>query len=466
MNKFLKSITSILVVLLTLLVSSNADAEVRENYYTILLNKQESLESVLKDIELNKGELIYSVPEIGLLQIKATDQQINKISKNALIDTFNKSIKLSSAEENPIPIDTPISSTMWEKQWDMHKITHNGESYKLFSGTKNVTVGIIDSGLDINHPDLKNNIVLGSKNLVPKGGYRGEESAETGAIDQLTDFMGHGTHVAGQIAANGTVKGVAPGIGIKSYRVLGNKKGESIWVTKAIVEAAKDNVDVINISLGEYLVDGTIYSSEEKSKKESAEIKAYKKAIQLAKRSGSVVVAATGNDSLEVTDKNKMSTFFYEQLSKVGLSNIHFKGRLLDVPAELPDVVTVSSTGPSDEISLSANYGKGFVDITAPGGDSRLLKKYGWQEYFEKGYNEQEKILSTYPNGEHALLSGTSMAAPKVSGTIALIIDKYNMKKQPNKAINFLYNYGVDQTKENKNLYGNGMLDVYNAVRK
>ncbi|MBC6971105.1 S8 family serine peptidase, partial [Bacillus sp. Xin] len=75
-------------------------------------------------------------------------------------------------------------------------------------------------------------------------------------------------------------------------------------------------------------------------------------------------------------------------------------------------------------------------------------------------------ILSTYPNGEHALLSGTSMAAPKVSGTIALIIDKYNMKKKPNKAINFLYNYGIDKTKENKNLYGNGMLDVYNAVSK
>ncbi|WP_309232416.1 MULTISPECIES: S8 family serine peptidase [Bacillus] len=75
-------------------------------------------------------------------------------------------------------------------------------------------------------------------------------------------------------------------------------------------------------------------------------------------------------------------------------------------------------------------------------------------------------MLSTYPNGEHALLSGTSMAAPKVSGTIALIIDKYNMKKKPNKAINFLYNYGIDKTKENKNLYGNGMLDVYNAVSK
>lgn len=132
----------------------------------------------------------------------------------------------------------------------MKQVTNNGESYKLFSGTKNVTVGIIDSGLDINHLDLKDNVVQGSKNLVPKGGFRGKEIEETGELNLLTDKLGHGTHVAGQIAANGNLKGIAPGIGIKSYRVFGEQNADSLWIIKAIIEAAKDDVDVINISLG------------------------------------------------------------------------------------------------------------------------------------------------------------------------------------------------------------------------
>ena len=90
----------------------------------------------------------------------------------------------------------------------------------------------------------------GSKNLVPKGGFRGKEIEETGELNLLTDKLGHGTHVAGQIAANGNLKGIAPGIGIKSYRVFGEQNADSLWIIKAIIEAAKDDVDVINISLG------------------------------------------------------------------------------------------------------------------------------------------------------------------------------------------------------------------------
>ncbi|MED1612580.1 S8 family serine peptidase [Bacillus paranthracis] len=106
------------------------------------------------------------------------------------------------------------------------------------------------------------------------------------------------------------MKGFAPGIGIKMYRVFGNGAGEAIWVIKAIVEAAKDNVDVINISLGEYLINGIVSSSYGESSEELSEIKAYKKAIKYAKSKGSVIVAAAGNDSLNVTNKQEMNDFF------------------------------------------------------------------------------------------------------------------------------------------------------------
>ncbi len=108
-------------------------------------------------------------------------------------------------------------------------------------------------------------------------GLEGQESQETGELNRLIDLRRHGTFTAGQIAANGFMKGIAPGIGIKMYRVFGNGAGEAIWVIKAIVEAAKDNVDVINLSLGEYLINGIVSSSDGESSEELSEIRAYKK---------------------------------------------------------------------------------------------------------------------------------------------------------------------------------------------
>ncbi|MEJ7371217.1 S8 family serine peptidase, partial [Staphylococcus caprae] len=76
----------------------------------------------------------------------------------------------------------------------------------ISEGTHNTTVGIIDSGINKQHPDLKKNII-DSKNFVPKGGINGKETYETGDINQTNDLTGHGTSVAGQIAANGYMKG-------------------------------------------------------------------------------------------------------------------------------------------------------------------------------------------------------------------------------------------------------------------
>ncbi|MED1684058.1 S8 family serine peptidase [Bacillus paranthracis] len=59
---------------------------------------------------------------------------------------------------SPLPLHE-----IWENQWDMQQVIHNGDSYRLYPGIKNVTVGIIDSGIDINHPDLKDTFHLDLK---------------------------------------------------------------------------------------------------------------------------------------------------------------------------------------------------------------------------------------------------------------------------------------------------------------
>ncbi|ETT84689.1 S8 family peptidase [Bacillus mycoides] len=458
--KYLK-LCIIFFCLFTLVPYESIRAEEKETYYTILLKENENLNEWIKNLDSNKVQVTYTIEEIGLLQIKSTKSNIQKISQSTLINTYNQSLQSIHKNLNSKTNIHLSDSTLWNMQWDMKRVTNDGESYKIFPGTKNVTVGIVDTGIDVTHPDLKNNIVSGSKNLVPIGGFRGNENYETGSLDQIYDLKGHGTLVAGQVAANGQVKGVAPGIGIKSYRVIGGMQSENIWAIKGIVEAAKDDVDVINISLGDYLVDGIIYSQNDRSINNLAEIEGYKRAIKFAKNKGSAVVASAGNDSLDVKNEQQMINFYKKLNGENGEYN--YNAKILNVPAGLPDVVTVASVGPNDDFSVFSNYGEDFIDIAAPGGDIRLLQEYGESDWINSGMYQKESVLSTLPGGYY-FTSGNSMAAPKVSGALALIIDQNKFKKQPVKAINFLYKYGVNQKNNNRNLYGNGILDVHRAL--
>ena len=108
---------------------------------------------------------------------------------------------------------------------------------------KGVTVGVIDTGVDYTHPDLKRNYA-GGRDLVDND----RDPMETLALGKATI---HGTHVAGIIAANGKIKGVAPEAKIVAYRALGpGGGGTTEQVLAAIDQAIKDKVDIVNLSLG------------------------------------------------------------------------------------------------------------------------------------------------------------------------------------------------------------------------
>ncbi|MGG0256604.1 S8 family serine peptidase [Bacillus toyonensis] len=107
---------------------------------------------------------------------------------------------------------------------------------KHFTG-KGVKVAVIDSGIDSTHPDLKKNYL------------KGYDFINNDTNPEDTD--GHGTHVAGIIAANGTMKGVAPDASILAYRVFSDSEGgDSTTIIKAINQAIEDGADIINLSMG------------------------------------------------------------------------------------------------------------------------------------------------------------------------------------------------------------------------
>ncbi|MFC0472585.1 S8 family serine peptidase [Halalkalibacter kiskunsagensis] len=111
-----------------------------------------------------------------------------------------------------------------------------------FTG-EGVTVAIIDTGVDYIHPDLAHAF----------GDYKGYDFVDNNADPQEGAGQYHGTHVAGTVAANGTIKGVAPDASLLGYRVLGPNGGTTEDVVAAIELAVKDGADIMNLSLGNTL---------------------------------------------------------------------------------------------------------------------------------------------------------------------------------------------------------------------
>lgn len=184
----------------------------RLNTYTVFLKSPTYEKNWIKALERKGIKLEYDVEEIGLYEVKAEREKFEALMADInYVDSYNEAVSIKPAELTRISkenfTDQDEDNSLWEYQWDMKKATNNGRTYEITKGSKKTVVGIIDSGIDKNHPDLKDN-VLSVSNFVPKGGLRGQEPYENGEINNSTDYLGHGTFVAGQIAANGQMKGI------------------------------------------------------------------------------------------------------------------------------------------------------------------------------------------------------------------------------------------------------------------
>jgi subtilisin family serine protease len=250
----------------------------------------------------------------------------------------------------------PVASRAWEMrldpddpdyvvgfQWGLEMVRAPAAWY--VSTGYAVTVAVVDTGVDLAHPDLVDSLVAGWDIV-------GDDASPT-------DGHGHGTHVAGIVgAATNNALGVAGmgwGTKVMPVRVLDDRGEGDVWsVAQGIRYAVDHGARVINLSLGgdsggESLADAIVYAQDR----------------------GAIVIAAAGN-------QNTSAPFY---------------------PAAYEGVIGVSATNASDEKASFSNYGA-YVDVAAPG----------------------DSIYSTLrrPAG-YGYMSGTSMAAPMVSGLAALL---------------------------------------------
>jgi subtilisin len=233
-----------------------------------------------------------------------------------------------------------------------------------------VTVGVIDSGIGP-HQDLR---VAGGCNV------------SSGPRENPTDYSdngtGHGTHVGGIIASLGApptgIRGVAPGVTLRSYRAApsGQRSMDNFAITKALKQAADDGCDLINISLSGGLRDDSTHS-----------------ALAMARDKGCVIFAASGND-----DGGPVGFPASDSLT-LAVTAFGRKGTFPDGTLEASYTPLAQGRNPDDFVAPFDNYGVEIV-LTAPG----------------------VGIISTYPNNRYAVMDGTSMACGAVTGAAAVLL--------------------------------------------
>ncbi|CAM5381172.1 Peptidase S8 OS=Streptomyces fumanus OX=67302 GN=GCM10018772_64460 PE=3 SV=1 [Streptomyces fumanus] len=218
--------------------------------------------------------------------------------------------------------------------------------------------------------------------------------------------------MAGEIAAarNGVgVAGVAPGVKVSGIKVSDPDNGlfypES--VVCAFVFAADRGVEITNNS---YYVDPWLYNCMD-DPDQRAIVDAVNRAQLYAQKKGVLHVAAAGNDNHDLDADAILDESSPDDSTPVPRTiDPH---ECFDVPTQLPGVVTVSATGVKKEKSYYSSYGKGVVDVAAPGGDRRYQ--------LPDTPSKDGRILSTMPNNQYAFLQGTSMASPHAAGVAALL---------------------------------------------
>ncbi|MFD1425333.1 S8 family peptidase [Kroppenstedtia sanguinis] len=318
-------------------------------HYTFLAKKP----SVVDRIRQSGGSIRYFSRYSGLITARIPMAQASRLLRGPDV--------LLSEEECRIALPQPkVSQILTRKQymqqtraagqtltWNIQRVWGGGSP--LPGAGKKVRVGVIDSGINLNHPDLVSNI-KGGVNFIHPG-------------RSPIDGNGHGTHVAGVIAArsNGIgVVGVAPSSNLYAIKVLDDQGSGSVTdLIRGIDWGIDHGMHILNLSLS---LSGSQVPA------------ALTHAVQAATRKGILVITAAGNGG-----------------------NAQGTGDQVEMPARLSSTISVAALDRKNRRASFSATGPS-LDLAAPG----------------------VNILSTYKEGQYAVLSGTSMAAPHVSGVAAL----------------------------------------------
>ena len=312
----------------------------------------------------------YKFDYLNLYALELSDKQLEQLEKHPHVEYIEKNEEAYKLSEQTIPYG--IENVQAER------------AYSSGYTGQGVRVAVLDSGIDRNHPDLR---VVGGYSP-----YRYGTDA-----NPYIDQNGHGTHVAGTIAALNNsigVVGVASHADLYAVKVLkADGRGSFVDIAKGIEWSINNGMHVVNMSLGSNTYSQAIH--------EMVDYAYYSKGI--------IVVAAAGNDG-------------------------NGYGDTVDFPARHDSVIAVANVDQYNNRVASSSTGN-TVEISAPG----------------------HNVYSTVPGGGYSSMTGTSMASPHVAGVYALLRQQQphasaqQLRNQVNSNAKYLGSW---------NWYGNGLVQA------
>lgn len=391
-----------------------------ETTYLVLAPQGKGIDQAAARVAAAGGTVVAAYGQIGVLVAKSTSASFETAVAGAGVESVASTEGLGTTLIDDEVVETvdaaavdatgdPTAEPLWSAQWDMAQIDV-AEAHAVTTGDPSVVVGVLDSGIDANHPDLATQVAK-DQSASCLGGV-----ADTSQAAWSPTTSSHGTHVAGTIAAaiNGVgIAGVAPGVKVASVKVV-NDDG-FIYPEAAIcgyLWAADHGMPITNNS---YFIDPWEFNCVNDPRQRPV-WQAVQRALAYSTAKGTLTVASAGNSNVDLQHKFTDSGSPNDGSSPAEDRTI--TGACRDLPAEAPGVVTVSAVGPTEQKSYYSSYGLGVVDVTAPGGDTR----------FRTGGASStitDAVLSTIPGGGYGYSQGTSMAGPHAAGVAALALSAH-----------------------------------------
>lgn len=377
--------------------------------------------------------------------------------------------------EQPMSPTEPGKATYHYLQWHLRQIGAPQAWAAGKLGSPSVTVGIIDTGLDYTHRDLAGLVDMGrSRSFLPTEDAIVARYLPAGT-HPMFDLQGHGTHVGSTISSNGIIAaGVTSRVKLVGLKVcrsgiagLSTAGCPASATFAALMYAADNGIDVVNMSLGGLFTKSTAAGYEE----------TVNRVFEYAKERKLTVVVSAGNDNVDLDHHFVPVTSSTGETTQVRYPSLYAtycdSPHTICVSATGPASATNSQSGPWFDIDSKAgysNFGRSAIGVAGPGGTGsgfvwaacptrRVVRTSAAGVTPATFAGRTDTYCVSFPTGK----AGTSMAAPHVAALAALMVEKYG--KSPERISNAIKKSSDDLGERGTDpIYGAGRINVAKAL--